>query len=673
MADWTRDGEPAWQNPHERTYYREAVPPGFHPRNPNSNVAYPNSFTGLSSEQQERQRRLQDSLDKVLGPDYVQTRPGGGGTKLTYLEGWRAINLANEVFGYNGWYTDIKYLEVDFCDYNPESQRWSMGVTAIVRVRLPDGASHEDIGYGKLENTKSKGDGLDKCKKEAVTDGLKRALRHFGKLLGNCLYDKHYLSQLSGMKGKKPKFDWSSLYNAEQHALHATDPQPIPRRADPPLAAMSVPLPDVTASSAATANSAGPVPRPMTRPPPHPAHMQRAQTVGAGTPSRPAAGTTQKPSVQPSATVNGPQRSATVSHSTTTTVKSDAVVRPPLQQQRRRAERAASVATNGTAEYGMGSEDDSFFAAALEATEEVEGEGAGGGGGPSSATLEEHQSIAHGSVRGGDDSGFVEASFLRQESAKDSVPNRNQRPPPYSNDHPRPRTVSNNPDQASAAPANGPGSGLSVAEQNRLAAVARREAKQKAKAAQQHQQQQQQQQHATSTGTSVAGAVQSSRVQPVESRCRSFLFPELPPTDRGHRAQLRPPVAPPSRTTSVSHAATRAPQQQHQAPTPVPEPRQAGTLPTLHVGNGIVQAQHATSTTTGGGGSGDGSPPTFSQGFMSARGVKRRADEGGQVAGAAPVRSHTVSTSNPASANRQPLGELDVTDSGQVKRYRASS
>jgi len=51
---------------------------------------------------EDKQRRLQDSLDKVLGPDYVQNRPGGGGTKLTYLEGWRAINLANEVFGYNG-------------------------------------------------------------------------------------------------------------------------------------------------------------------------------------------------------------------------------------------------------------------------------------------------------------------------------------------------------------------------------------------------------------------------------------------------------------------------------------------------------------------------------------------------------------------------------------------
>jgi len=41
------------------------------------------------------------------------------------------------------------------------------------------------------------------CKKEAVTDGLKRALRHFGKLLGNCLYDKHYLTQLSAMKASK--------------------------------------------------------------------------------------------------------------------------------------------------------------------------------------------------------------------------------------------------------------------------------------------------------------------------------------------------------------------------------------------------------------------------------------------------------------------------------------
>ncbi|KPV75580.1 uncharacterized protein RHOBADRAFT_14536 [Rhodotorula graminis WP1] len=157
----------------------------------------------MSQHTQDRTAKLQSLLQKTLGPDQVANRPGGGGTKLSYLEGWRAINLANEIFGYNGWYTDIKYLEADFIDWSPESQRWSIGVTAIVRVRLQDGASHEDVGYGKLENSKSKADALDKCKKEAVTDALKRALRHFGKLLGNCLYDKNYLEGLSKMKASK--------------------------------------------------------------------------------------------------------------------------------------------------------------------------------------------------------------------------------------------------------------------------------------------------------------------------------------------------------------------------------------------------------------------------------------------------------------------------------------
>ena len=34
---------------------------------------------------------------------------------------------------------------------------------------------------------------LEKAKKEAVTDGLKRALRLFGNRLGGTIYDKKYL------------------------------------------------------------------------------------------------------------------------------------------------------------------------------------------------------------------------------------------------------------------------------------------------------------------------------------------------------------------------------------------------------------------------------------------------------------------------------------------------
>lgn len=38
-----------------------------------------------------------------LAPEMVSQRHGPGGQKLAYIEGWRLIALANEVFGFNGW------------------------------------------------------------------------------------------------------------------------------------------------------------------------------------------------------------------------------------------------------------------------------------------------------------------------------------------------------------------------------------------------------------------------------------------------------------------------------------------------------------------------------------------------------------------------------------------
>jgi DNA repair and recombination protein RAD52 len=56
---------------------------------------------------------LQAKLDQKLGPEYISQRPGpGGGPKLTYAEGWKLINLANEVFGFNGWSSSISSLAV---------------------------------------------------------------------------------------------------------------------------------------------------------------------------------------------------------------------------------------------------------------------------------------------------------------------------------------------------------------------------------------------------------------------------------------------------------------------------------------------------------------------------------------------------------------------------------
>lgn len=58
----------------------------------------------------------------------------------------------------------------------------------------------QDVGYGHIENCKGKAAAFEKAKKEGTTDALKRALRNFGNILGNCIYDKEYLAKVTKLK-----------------------------------------------------------------------------------------------------------------------------------------------------------------------------------------------------------------------------------------------------------------------------------------------------------------------------------------------------------------------------------------------------------------------------------------------------------------------------------------
>ena len=109
-------------------------------------------------------------LSKPLDRSHVKQRPGPAGKKLSYVEGYVAIRIANEVFGFDGWSYEVKHIEpVDG------------GVIAYVRLRVGD-VFREDVGFG---------DGnVELAYKEAVTDALKRALRTFGDRFGLDLYDK---------------------------------------------------------------------------------------------------------------------------------------------------------------------------------------------------------------------------------------------------------------------------------------------------------------------------------------------------------------------------------------------------------------------------------------------------------------------------------------------------
>uniref|UniRef100_A0AAQ6ITP4 DNA repair protein RAD52 homolog n=1 Tax=Anabas testudineus TaxID=64144 RepID=A0AAQ6ITP4_ANATE len=166
-----------------------------------SSVSAPRCF-GQCTYTAEEYQAVQSALRQKLGPEYISTRMAGGGQRVCYVEGHRVISLANEMFGYNGWSHSISQQNVDFVDLI--NGKFYVGVSAFIKVQLKDGSFHEDVGYGVSEGLKSKALSLEKARKEAVTDGMKRALKCFGNALGNCILDKEYLLAINKIPKQPP-------------------------------------------------------------------------------------------------------------------------------------------------------------------------------------------------------------------------------------------------------------------------------------------------------------------------------------------------------------------------------------------------------------------------------------------------------------------------------------
>ncbi|KAL0238232.1 hypothetical protein GEMRC1_012705 [Eukaryota sp. GEM-RC1] len=137
---------------------------------------------------------ISSALSENLTASDLSKRPGPGGSSLTYLEGWKVVRKANEIFGFDGWSTEVKSVEVDYLEEN--NNRFSCGVSALIRVSLKSGNYHEDIGYGTGDAQRSKGAAISLAKKEAITDGVKRSLRYFGSAMGNSVYDKDHIKSV---------------------------------------------------------------------------------------------------------------------------------------------------------------------------------------------------------------------------------------------------------------------------------------------------------------------------------------------------------------------------------------------------------------------------------------------------------------------------------------------
>lgn len=128
-------------------------------------------------------------LEAPLNPKHIAKRSKGG-TQLSYIEGYHAIDEANRIFGFDGWSHAVSTIQLlDNSRYEKNGKEHYV-ITYLAKVCVTvDGKTSEDVGTGTADQT-SVGDAHEMAVKTAVTDGLKRALRVFGAQFGNSLYDK---------------------------------------------------------------------------------------------------------------------------------------------------------------------------------------------------------------------------------------------------------------------------------------------------------------------------------------------------------------------------------------------------------------------------------------------------------------------------------------------------
>lgn len=152
-----------------------------------------------------QRKQAKAALSRCLGSDHISTRQGPRNTRIPYLDVSTTIRLANEAFRYDGWSSNIISITQDFIQ--EERGTWSCCYTALVRITLPNGCYHEGIGVGNAENTRLQADAIEKAKKSAVSDAMKRALRCFGEGLGNNITSDSATSRGSVLSIYEDEFD----------------------------------------------------------------------------------------------------------------------------------------------------------------------------------------------------------------------------------------------------------------------------------------------------------------------------------------------------------------------------------------------------------------------------------------------------------------------------------
>lgn len=118
------------------------------------------------------------------------------GRSLSYIEGWKTIEEANRIFGFDGWTRetfDVRMVAEKEREIGENKVKgWGVSYVAKVKIIVFAGdrlVTREGIGAGHGID-RDLGQAHESAIKEAETDAMKRALMTFGYPFGLALYDK---------------------------------------------------------------------------------------------------------------------------------------------------------------------------------------------------------------------------------------------------------------------------------------------------------------------------------------------------------------------------------------------------------------------------------------------------------------------------------------------------
>ena len=127
-----------------------------------------------------------EALNAPLDKANVKSRAQAG-RQLSYIEAWKAIEEANRIFGFDGWFRETVDI-VQLGDPRELDGKYRIGYRAKVRITV-GGIIREGCGFGQGID-KDRDQAHESAVKEAESDAMKRALMTFGNPFGLALYDK---------------------------------------------------------------------------------------------------------------------------------------------------------------------------------------------------------------------------------------------------------------------------------------------------------------------------------------------------------------------------------------------------------------------------------------------------------------------------------------------------